>query len=399
MDPSGPLPSESSADAGLSPAETLRYARHLVLDGVGEAGQERLKRASVLLIGAGGLGSPAALYLAAAGVGTLGLVEFDQVDLTNLQRQILHDTGSVGHDKLESARQRLEQMNPHVTVVPHPVRLTSANAREIIGAYDIVIDGSDNFPTRYLVNDACVLEGKPFVYGAVLQWEGQVSVFGAEGGPCYRCLFSEPPPAAHVQNCAEAGVFGALPGIIGATQAMEALKVLIGAGESLAGRLLILDAKEMRWREMALRPDPDCPVCGPAATQTELIDYEVFCGVKADGTPVDAPERDPVVTITAQELRAALASEHPPALVDVRETWEWRIGNLEALGARHLPLDRLMASIDSFPEREVVLVCSVGTRSHAAAVALLAEGRAGVSHLAGGLKTWQAEVDPGLDIA
>ncbi len=400
MDSLGPpIPEPSGEAPELSPAEALRYARHLVLKGVGEAGQGRLSQSKVLLIGAGGLGSPTALYLAAAGVGTLGLVEFDQVDLTNLQRQILHGTDDVGRSKMDSALDRLQQVNPHVAVVPHPVRLSSDNARALVGQYDIVIDGSDNFPTRYLVNDACVLEGKPFVYGAVLQWEGQVSLFGAQGGPCYRCLFSEPPPAAQVQNCAEAGVFGALPGIIGATQALEALKYLIGAGESLAGRLLILDALDMRWREMGLRADPDCPVCGPRATITELIDYEVFCGVRADGTPVDGPEGEPVDTISVGELQAALASEHPPALVDVRESWEWRIGNLENLGARHLPLDRLMASMDSFPDRDVVLVCSVGARSHAAAVALMAAGRSGVSHLAGGLKAWQSEVDPGLDVA
>lgn len=384
---------------GLSPAESLRYARHLVLKGVGEQGQLRLRAAKVLLVGAGGLGSPAALYLTAAGIGTLGLVEFDQVDLTNLQRQIIHGTQDVGRAKMDSALDRLREINPTVELVPHPVRLSRENARDLVRGYDLVIDGSDNFPTRYLVNDACVLEGKPFVYGAVLQWEGQVSLFGAPGGPCYRCLFAEPPAAALVQNCAEAGVFGALPGIVGSTQALEALKYLIGTGESLAGRLLILDALEMRWREMALRPSPDCPICGPEATITELIDYEVFCGVRADGTPIDSPESEAVDAISATELQLALASENPPALIDVREAWEWRIANLSDLGARHIPLEALPRAQDGLPERDIVLVCSVGTRSHAAALALIAGGRPRVSHLAGGLRSWKSEIDPGFELA
>ena len=386
-----------------STRDTLRYARHLVLDGVGPEGQARLRGSSVLVVGAGGLGSPVLLYLAAAGVGRIGLVEFDLVDLSNLQRQIVHGTREVGTPKIDSAARRLTDLNPDVEVVRHPERFTSANARALVRDYDLVIDGSDNFPTRYLVNDACVLEGRTFVYGAVLQWEGQVSLFGAPGGPCYRCLFREPPPAAMVQNCAEAGVFGALPGIVGSTQALEALKWLIGNDgeewESLSGRLLLLDGRRMRWREMELRRDPGCPACGDAPEITELIDYEVFCGVRADGTPLDAPDAPPVDSIGPRELRDLLAAERPPLVVDVREHWEWEVGNLGELGAIHVPLVELQDGTTEIPaEREIVLVCSVGARSHAAAIHLRAAGRARVRHLGGGLRAWRTEIDPGLDV-
>ena len=268
------------SDSGLTPREAARYARHLVLPEVGRAGQERLKAARVLLVGAGGLGSPAALYLAAAGVGTLGIVDPDAVDVTNLQRQILHGTAGLGALKVDSARARLHDVNPHVTVETGAVRLTSANALEIVAAYDVVVDGSDNFPTRYLVNDACVLTGRPNIYGSVYRWEGQLTVFATEGGPCYRCLFREPPPPGLIPNCAEAGVFGALPGVIGAAQAMETIKLLLGVGETLVGRLQIFDALSYRWRELEIRRDPGCAVCGDSPTQTELIDYELFCGVE-----------------------------------------------------------------------------------------------------------------------
>src|SRR5690606_11973381 len=262
----------------LAHEEVLRYSRHLLLPEVGVEGQRRLKGARVLLVGAGGLGSPAALYLAAAGVGTIGLVEFDLVDVTNLQRQILHGTAALGRPKLESAVERLQDLNPHVRVEPVAERLSSANALEILRRYDLVVDGSDHFPTRYLVNDACVLLGKPLVYGSIFRFEGQVSVFDAKRGPCYRCLYSEPPPPGLVPSCAEGGVLGVLPGIIGSLQALEAIKLLLGVGDSLVGRLVLFDALRLRFRELALRKDPDCPVCGPAPTVTALLDYEAFCG-------------------------------------------------------------------------------------------------------------------------
>ena len=264
----------------LSRGELHRYARHIVLPEVGLEGQHRLKAGRVLCVGAGGLGSPLALYLAAAGVGTIGIVDFDEVDTSNLQRQILHGTGDVGRHKLDSAADRLHDVNPHVEVVGHSERLTSENALAILKGYDVVVDGTDNFPTRYLVNDACVLLGTANVYGSVFRWEGQVSVFATEGGPCYRCLFREPPPPGLVPNCAEGGVLGVLPGIIGSMQALETIKLLLGQGVGLGGRLLIFDALEMTWREIALRRDPDCPVCGDVPTQSGLIDYELFCGVR-----------------------------------------------------------------------------------------------------------------------
>ena len=262
----------------LTQDESIRYSRHLILPEVGPEGQRRLKAGRVLLVGAGGLGSPAAMYLAAAGVGTLGIVDFDVVDTTNLQRQVIHGTSDVGRPKLDSARDRIREINPHVAVEGHAVRLTSANAREIVRGYDAVIDGTDNFPTRYLVNDACVLEGKPCIYGSILRWEGQASVFWAGHGPCYRCLFAEPPPPGMVPSCAEAGVLGVLPGIIGCVQALEAVKLLLGAGDLLTGRLLLFDALRMQFREMRLRRDPACPLCGDNPTIHELIDYEAFCG-------------------------------------------------------------------------------------------------------------------------
>ncbi|MBT6375262.1 MAG: molybdopterin-synthase adenylyltransferase MoeB, partial [Gemmatimonadales bacterium] len=266
----------------LSRAELLRYARHIALPEVGLDGQARLKEARVLCVGAGGLGSPLALYLAAAGVGTLGIVDFDTVDASNLQRQILHGTEDIGRSKLDSAADSLLAVNPHVEVVKHEVRLSSENALDILSGYDVVVDGTDNFPTRYLVNDACVLSGIPNVYGSVFRWEGQVSVFATKGGPCYRCLFREPPPPGLVPNCAEGGVLGVLPGIIGSMQAMETIKLILGKGQSLAGRLLIFDALDMTWREVALRKNPDCPVCGDDPTQSALIDYGLFCGIGVD---------------------------------------------------------------------------------------------------------------------
>ena len=384
----------------MEPAELTRYARHLSLPEVGLEGQQRLKSARVLLVGAGGLGSPSALYLAAAGVGTLGLVDFDQVDETNLQRQILHGTKDVGRDKLASAKDRLADINPHVDVVAHSVRLSSDNALEILEPYDIVVDGTDNFPTRYLVNDACVLLGKPNVYGSIFRWEGQVSVFGLEDGPCYRCLFREPPPPGLVPNCAEAGVLGVLPGVIGSLQALEVIKLVLGRGTSLSGRLLIFDAMDLSWREVALRRNPDCPVCGHAPTQTGLIDYEDFCGLhkEDDMTPVEGQE--PLATygeVGPRELRERLAGADPPLLLDVREPFEWDIVSLEEYEEVRVPLGQLPERMNEITGgRDVVVYCRSGARSQMAAAALVEAGFRGVDNLTGGILAWADEIDPSL---
>lgn len=368
----------------LARDELLRYSRHLVLPGLGLEGQRRLKGARVLVIGAGGLGAPAALYLAAAGVGTIGLVDADRVDHTNLQRQIIHGTTTLGMPKVESARARLADLNPHVLVELRNERLTSANAREIVRQFDIVLDGSDNFPTRYLVNDACVLEQKPLVYGSIFRFDGQVSLF-APGGPCYRCLFADPPPPGLIPNCAEGGVVGALPGIVGSLQALEAIKWIIGAGTSLAGRLLLFDGLRMHFREVTLRRDPECPVCGEHPTVTELIDYDEFCGMP------NARERE-AVEISIRELQAARAGADAPVVVDVREGWEWQIGHLD--GSLHIPLGDLpgrLGEIDT--RREVVTVCHHGMRSLQARELLVGAGFHRVRSLAGGIDAWAEEVD------
>ncbi|MDE2806364.1 MAG: molybdopterin-synthase adenylyltransferase MoeB [Gemmatimonadota bacterium] len=366
----------------LTREELARYARHLVLPEVGKAGQERLKHARVLLVGAGGLGSPAALYLAAAGVGTLGIVDPDVVDVTNLQRQILHGTGGLGAPKVDSARERLTDVNPHVQLQTGAVRLSSDNALEIFAGFDVVVDGSDNFPTRYLVNDACVLTGKPNVYGSVYRWEGQLSVFAADEGPCYRCLFREPPPPGLIPNCAEAGVFGALPGVIGAAQAMETVKLLLGVGEPLVGRLQIFDALSYRWRELEIRRDPDCPVCGDQPTQTGLIDYEVFCGV-APEVPVD---ESAVGRVEADELAGAMAGDPRPFLLDVREPMEWQMMNLAELGAVLVPMGEVGERLEEIPrDRPVVVYCHTGVRSLKVAEALVEEGYEDVRNLEGGI--------------
>lgn len=369
--------------------ELLRYARHLTLPEVGIAGQERLRQGRVLLVGAGGLGSPAALYLAAAGVGTLGVADDDRVDLTNLHRQVLHGTADLGRRKTDSAADRLRDLNPDIEVVPHPVRLDSGNALELIRAYDLVLDGSDNFPTRYLVNDAAVLTGRPLVYGSIFRFDGQVSVFGAPGGPCYRCLYAEPPAADLIPNCAEAGVLGVLPGIIGTLQALEAIKLLLGAGEPLAGRLLLFDALRLRFRELAVRPDPDCVLCGPRATQRTLIDYEAFCGVGA------AQAGLPDLTATDLALQLASGSDTVPVVVDVRESWELEIARIP--GSVHIPLSRLgdrLSELDG--GRTMVMVCHRGIRSAAARDLLRAAGFGSVTHLAGGLDAWARDVDPAM---
>jgi adenylyltransferase/sulfurtransferase len=384
----------------LSRDELLRYARHLALPEVGLDGQRVLKASRVLCVGAGGLGSPLALYLAAAGVGTLGIVDFDEVDVSNLQRQLLHRTDDVGRLKLDSAVDRLREVNPHVGVVRHPTRLSAENALEILADYDVVVDGTDNFPTRYLVNDACVLLGKPNVYGSIFRWEGQVSVFGAKDGPCYRCLFREPPPPGLVPNCAEGGVMGVLPGIIGSMQAMETIKLLLGVGDSLAGRLLIFDALEMTWREVRLRRNPECPVCGDEPTQTELIDYEIFCGVKPDpnATPVE-PVGPPIGEVTAASVAEDLDTGSAPFLLDVREQWEWLVSSLEPRGARLIPLGELEARMSEVPrDRPVVVYCRSGQRSLTAARRLAESGYEDVTNLAGGMLAWARDVEPGLPV-
>jgi len=379
--------------ASLSRAELHRYARHLTLPEVGLEGQERLAESRVLCVGAGGLGSPLALYLAAAGVGTLGLVDFDAVDETNLQRQILHGTKDVGRPKLDSAADRLRDVNPHIRVEGHKVRLTSENALDILAEYDVVVDGTDNFPTRYLVNDACVLLGKPNVYGSIFRWEGQVSVFAMPEGPCYRCLFREPPPPGMVQNCAEGGVLGVLPGIIGTLQAVEVVKLILGAGKPLVGRLLLFDALGTEFRKVTIRRNPDCPVCGDQPTQTELIDYEVFCGLGPTDNEPSVPEID------AGELARLLEDPVPPLVLDVREPWEWEVGNLEDRGALLIPLGELSDRMDEVPrDRPIVAGCRVGGRSADAAELMREAGFVDVRNLRGGLLAWVADVDPDLPV-
>ncbi|MCL7971115.1 MAG: molybdopterin-synthase adenylyltransferase MoeB [marine benthic group bacterium] len=381
---------------GLTPEETLRYHRQIILPQVGPEGQTRLKESSVLLVGAGGLGSPVALYLAAAGVGRLGIADGDVVELSNLQRQVLHDTPSVGRSKTESAHQRIGRVNPDVAVVEYPVRLDSSNALEIMEGWDVVVDGSDNFPTRYLVNDACVLLGIPFVYGAIFRFEGQVSVFGRGDGPCYRCLFRDPPPPEAVPTCAEAGVLGVLPGLVGTIQATEALKLLLDKGDSLAGRLLLVDTLPMEFREVEVRRDPDCAVCGDDPSVTALIDYEQFCG--GTTTPLAAaPELQRVPEIDVEELRSRLGSGQSPVILDVRETHEWRISNLGPYGAKLVPLGRLQEIVGELdPDRELVVYCRSGYRSAIAVQQLASVGFDRAINLRGGINEWARRIDPSL---
>jgi len=384
--------------AELSAEESLRYSRHLILDGVGPAGQRRLKQGRVLVVGAGGLGSPVAMYLAAAGVGTIGIADFDVVDTTNLQRQVIHGTSWVGRPKLESARDRIAEINPLVRVVPHAERLTSANALEIVRDYDVVVDGTDNFPTRYLLNDACVLAGKPNVYGSILRWEGQASVFWAGHGPCYRCLFAEPPPPGLVPNCAEGGVMGVLPGIVGSIQAAEALKLLLGEGEPLTGRLLLFDALRMRFREMRLRRDPACPACGEDPSIHELIDYERFCGTTPDAPATEGGmDEQGIPEITVTELKERLDRGDKLTIIDVREPFEWDIGNLESHGARLIPLGELPNRIGEIsPDDEVVLQCRSGARSGKALELLRGRGYSRLWNLKGGILAWSDQVDSSI---
>lgn len=381
-----PRAASASPDAdALTPAELRRYGRHLTLADVGPSGQLALRRARILLVGAGGLGAPVALYLAAAGVGTLGLVDFDVVDETNLHRQVLYGTADVGRPKLDAARERLHDLNPHVHIEDFAMRLTAANALEVARGFDVIVDGSDNFATRYLTNDTSVLLGIPNVYGSIFRFEGQASVFGAPGGPCYRCLFRTPPPPGLVPSCAEAGVLGVLPGLVGTIQATEALKLVLGRGDPLVGRLLLIDALAMQFREIAVRPDPECPVCGTREI-TSLIDYEAFCGVAPDA-PADA-----IPEITPRALAARLAAGEAVQLIDVREPSEWAIARIP--GARLVPLGTIVQAAGTLDAtREVVLYCHAGVRSVRAARALRDAGVSRVASLAGGIDRWSVEVD------
>ncbi len=381
----------------LSREEIERYSRHLIMPEVGMVGQRKMKRASVLLIGAGGLGSPLGLYLAAAGVGKIGIVDFDVVDHSNLQRQVLHGTRDIGRSKLESAKDRIHDVNPNIEVETHQLRLTSENAMEVIEPYDIVVDGTDNFPTRYLTNDACVLLGKPNVYGSIFRFEGQVSVFDAKNGPCYRCLFREPPPPGMVPSCAEGGVLGVLPGIIGTLQALETIKLIIGEGEPLIGRLLLFDALDMQWRTLKLRKDPNCPVCGENPTVTGLIDYLEFCGVSAYEEGAEEHDAQGVPTISAGELNTRLERGDEIRLVDVRQEHEWEIVNLGPQGAELIPLDTLLERLPELDSaEEIVLHCQGGSRSAKALRQLQDAGFRKVWNLRGGILAWQKEVDPSL---
>jgi len=387
------LPALVEPAAELSRDEIARYSRHLIIPDVAMDGQKRLKNSRVLLIGAGGLGAPNAMYLAAAGVGHLGLVDFDVVDASNLQRQVIHGTSDIGRPKLESARDTITEINPYVQVTLHETRLSSENARELIRDYDLVIDGSDNFPTRYLVNDACVLEGKPYVWGSIYRFDGQASVFWAEHGPCYRCLYPEPPPPGMVPSCAEGGVLGVLCATLGSVQANEAIKLLCGIGDPLVGRLLIYDALELSFKDIAVRKDPECAVCGKNPTVTELIDYEEFCGVVSD----EAQQAAAGATLTPVQLKALLDEGQQLKLVDVREPAEWQINRLP--GATLIPLDSLPDHLAELPQTEpVVLYCKSGVRSAEALALLKQSGFSTARHLGGGITAWAKTVDPEVPV-
>jgi sulfur-carrier protein adenylyltransferase/sulfurtransferase len=386
-----PLTSTPNGEVELSNEEIARYSRHLIMPEVALDGQKRLKQARVLTVGAGGLGSPLALYLAAAGVGTLGIVDFDVVDESNLQRQIIHGTSDLGRPKMASAREKIEDINPNVKVEAFEEALTSENALEIFEDFDVIVDGTDNFPTRYLVNDACVLKGKPNVYGSIFRFEGQASVFYAEEGPCYRCLYPEPPPPGLVPSCAEGGVLGVLPGAIGTIQATETVKLLLGIGEPLIGRLLLYDALSMRMREMKLRKDPNCPICGENPTVTELIDYQEFCGIPQ---AQQAGQADEVPEITVRDLKAKLDNGGGVSVLDVREPHEYEVANI---GARLIPLGELPERLVELGKDETLAVhCKTGGRS-ARAVQLLKEaGFQDVYNVKGGITAWSEEIDPSV---
>ncbi|MFW9854956.1 MAG: molybdopterin-synthase adenylyltransferase MoeB [Candidatus Thorarchaeota archaeon] len=381
-----------AAHTDLSQEEIIRYSRHLILPEVGVKGQQKLKQARVLLVGAGGLGSPLALYLAAAGVGTIGIVDHDKVDLTNLQRQVIHSTEDLGKSKLESARARILAINPEIKVITHEKELTSENALDIIKNYDIVADGTDNFPTRYLINDACVLLGKPNVYASIFRFEGQASVFYAEKGPCYRCLYSEPPPPGLVPSCAEGGVLGILPGIVGTIQATEVIKLILDLGKPLVGRLLLVDALDMNFRELILRKNPQCAICGSNPTIHELIDYEAFCGVGTDQVPLFEKEDE----ITPPQLASLLGSGVPLQLIDVREPHERKISQIS--NSHLMPLNKVTEMAKALDRDQLTVVyCRSGARSAKAVNQLKRElGFSKILNLVGGVNAWASEVDPSI---
>ena len=396
--PTKPLPEPVSVisedrgvNAELSNDEILRYSRHLILPEVNLEGQKRLKAAKVLCIGAGGLGSPLMLYLAAAGVGTIGIVDFDTVDMTNLQRQIIHGSKDVGRLKMESARETLRDINPHVEVIGFEEQFSSENAMGIVKDFDIVIDGTDNFPTRYLTNDVCVLLGKPNVYGSIFRFEGQASVFWAEKGPCYRCLYPEPPPPGLVPSCAEGGVLGVLPGIVGCIQANEAIKLILGIGNPLIGRLLLFNALKMQFRELKLQKDPNCPLCGTNRTITELIDYEEFCGIRGEEAAPQAVMAAEEITVT--ELKARMDRGEQLTVIDVREPYEYAIARIP--GTKLIPLGQIEErSGELKPDTEIILQCRTGKRSADALNRLKARGFTRLKNLVGGVAAWSDEIDP-----
>jgi len=402
-----PTAIEETALPKLSNDEIARYSRHLILPEVGMEGQQKLKAAKVLCVGTGGLGAPLALYLAAAGVGTIGLVDFDTVDASNLQRQIIHSTATVGKLKVDSAELMLKGLNPHLNVIKHNTMLTSANALDILKDYDVIADGTDNFQTRYLVNDACVLLGKPNAYASIYRFEGQASVFGTKEGPCYRCLYPEPPPPGLVPSCAEGGVLGILPGLLGVIQATETIKLILGIGEPLIGRLLLVDALGMNFRTLKLRKNAECPVCGPNPTVTELIDYDQFCGIEPpskvgplevarDKAVGDHPVVDGIPQITVEELKRKLDAKEDVFVLDVREPHEYLIANL---GVPQIPLgdvERRVGELAAQKNREVIVHCRSGARSQKAALMLKQAGFTNVSNLAGGILAWADKIDPSM---
>ena len=375
----------------LTADELSRYSRHLILPEVGVEGQRKLKAARVLCVGTGGLGSPLALYLAAAGVGTLGLVDFDVVDASNLQRQIIHSTADIGRKKLDSAEEKLKALNPALKVVKHDTLLSSANALDILKDYDVVADGTDNFPTRYLVNDACVLLGKPNAYGSIFRFEGQASVFGAKDGPCYRCLYPEPPPPGLVPSCAEGGVLGILPGLVGVIQATETIKLILGIGEPLIGRLLLVDALNMRFRQLKLRKNPECPVCGDHPTVTKLIDYQQFCGIEPASERQSAVKNG-IPQVSPKDLKKRIDAGEDLFILDVREPFEYQIANIGGVLIPQNDVPKRIGEIDR--NREIVVQCKSGGRSQRIAEYLKQSGFPTVSNLAGGILAWSDEVDP-----
>jgi molybdopterin/thiamine biosynthesis adenylyltransferase/rhodanese-related sulfurtransferase len=386
-------PTEAKPEAAaLNNDEILRYSRHLIMPEVGMEGQQRLKAARVLCIGAGGLGSPLALYLGAAGVGTLGIVDFDVVDYTNLQRQIIHTTADVGRKKLDSAAEKLKAINPFLNIRKFETRLSSDNALELFRDFDIIADGTDNFPTRYLVNDACVLTGKPNVYGSIFRFEGQASVFATKDGPCYRCLYSDPPPPGLVPSCAEGGVLGILPGLVGVIQATEVIKLILGKGDPLIGRLLLIDALGMKFRELKLRKNPDCPACGTHRTITKLIDYNEFCGIRGEERSQEKQVEAGVPEIQVEELKRRLDAGEDLFVLDVREPHEYQICNIKGHLIPLGDLPKRVHELDS--SREIVAHCRSGVRSAKAVTFLQQAGFKKVHNLAGGILAWADRVDP-----